>query len=300
VNYYPFHIGDYLSATRHLSWEEDAAYRRLLDTYYTNEKPLPVELRAVCRLVLAQTDAQREAVEVVLNEFFELTPDGWINHRADSEIESMRDKQIAQDEKNSHEANRLKRHRERRAEMFEMLRVVGIVPAYDVSIKELQRLVDENCNAPETRTQPLHETDSQRLSLPTPTPTPILKEEEQKTVAPSPLPEPSPKEKRFDAQAYIESLGVQAGIASDWLALRKSKKSTVTATAIDRLSAAARKAGVSLEAALATCCARGWAGFEADWLLNDKQRQQGPQGSPTSFNNRIASGAATIMRGLEQ
>lgn len=56
MNYYPFHIGDYLSATRHLSWEEDAAYRRLLDTYYTNEKPLPSELRAVCRLVLANTD----------------------------------------------------------------------------------------------------------------------------------------------------------------------------------------------------------------------------------------------------
>ena len=40
MNYYPFHIGDYLSATRHLSWEEDAAYRRLLDTYYTTEKPV--------------------------------------------------------------------------------------------------------------------------------------------------------------------------------------------------------------------------------------------------------------------
>lgn len=70
MNYYPFHIGDYLSATRHLSWEEDAAYRRLLDTYYTNEKPLPSELRAVCRLVLATTESQREAVKTVLEEFF--------------------------------------------------------------------------------------------------------------------------------------------------------------------------------------------------------------------------------------
>ena len=92
MNYYPFHIGDYLSATRHLSWEEDAAYRRLLDTYYTNEKPLPAELRAVCRLVLATTDSQREAVETVLGEFFELTPDGWINGRADAEIVAMREK----------------------------------------------------------------------------------------------------------------------------------------------------------------------------------------------------------------
>ena len=99
MNYYPFHIGDYLSATRHLSWEEDAAYRRLLDTYYTNEKPLPSELRAVCRLVLATTDSQREAVETVLGEFFELTPDGWINGRADAEIVAMRDKQQKQREK---------------------------------------------------------------------------------------------------------------------------------------------------------------------------------------------------------
>lgn len=99
MNYYPFHIGDYLSATRHLSWEEDAAYRRLLDTYYTNEKPLPAELRAVCRLVLATTDSQREAVKVVLEEFFELTPDGWRNSRADGEIAEMQVKQQKQRDK---------------------------------------------------------------------------------------------------------------------------------------------------------------------------------------------------------
>ncbi len=99
MNYYPFHIGDYLSATRHLSWEEDAAYRRLLDTYYTTEKPLPTELRAVCRLVLATSDGQREAVRVVLEEFFQLTESGWINQRADKEIEAMREKQEKQRQK---------------------------------------------------------------------------------------------------------------------------------------------------------------------------------------------------------
>lgn len=99
MNYYPFHIGDYLSATRHLSWEEDAAYRRLLDTYYTSEKPLPVDLRAVCRLVLATTETQREAVRVVLEEFFELTDEGWTNSRADAEIAEMRVKQQKQRDK---------------------------------------------------------------------------------------------------------------------------------------------------------------------------------------------------------
>ena len=69
MNYYPFHIGDYASATRHLSWEEDLAYRRLLDWCYTSEKPLPNDIAKVCRLVVATTDAQRVAVETVLSEF---------------------------------------------------------------------------------------------------------------------------------------------------------------------------------------------------------------------------------------
>lgn len=99
MNYYPFHIGDYLSATRHLSWEEDAAYRRLLDVYYTTEKPLPLDHRQACRLVLATTEPQREAVQTVLDEFFEKTEAGWINRRCDEEIVVMRDKQQKQRDK---------------------------------------------------------------------------------------------------------------------------------------------------------------------------------------------------------
>lgn len=96
MNYYPFHIGDYLSNTRHLSWEEDAAYRRLLDVYYSTEKPIPTDHRSACRLVLATTDAQREAVQVVLREFFQQTESGWINKRADAEIAIMRARQQSQ------------------------------------------------------------------------------------------------------------------------------------------------------------------------------------------------------------
>ena len=99
MNYYPFHIGDYLSATRHLSWEEDLAYRRLLDTYYVHEKPLPLDHRQVCRLVLATTEEQREAVRIVLEEFFEKTDEGWINRRADAEIAEMQARQQKQRDK---------------------------------------------------------------------------------------------------------------------------------------------------------------------------------------------------------
>lgn len=147
MNFYAFHIGDYASATRHLSWEEDCAYRRLLDVYYTREEPLPDDLRAICRLVVASTPDQRQAVEVVLHEFFHQTEAGWISPRADREIDAMRIKQSAQEEKNQHESERMRRYRERRAAMFDALRAFGVVPAWDVSMKELQRLHDATCNA---------------------------------------------------------------------------------------------------------------------------------------------------------
>lgn len=138
MNYFPFHIGDYLSATRHLSWDEDCAYRRLLDTYYTTEKPLPVDVAKVCRLVLASSEVQRAAVQTVLDEFFRLTEAGWVNSRADDEIAAMREKVQAVEEKDGHEKTRKERYRERRAFLFAFLRERDEVPAYDIGMKELQ------------------------------------------------------------------------------------------------------------------------------------------------------------------
>ncbi|MGL0786560.1 YdaU family protein [Xanthomonas translucens] len=92
MNYYEHHLGDYAQATAHLSFVEDAAYSRLLRKYYAEEKPLPADLRAVQRLVGARTDEEREAVQVVLEEFFLLEEDGWHNKRADSEIAKVQAK----------------------------------------------------------------------------------------------------------------------------------------------------------------------------------------------------------------
>lgn len=82
--HYQFHVRDYLTKTRHLSLIEDLAYRRLLDTYYTEEGPLPSDAHRCARLVAMPEHA--DAVELVLNEFFELHDDGWHNSRCDEEI----------------------------------------------------------------------------------------------------------------------------------------------------------------------------------------------------------------------
>ena len=95
MNYYKHHIGDYDSHTAHLTWLEDAAYRRLLCLYYRKEQAIPVEIDQACRLVRAVSKAEREAVATVLREFFELTDGGWVNKRCDTEIEAYQAKEQA-------------------------------------------------------------------------------------------------------------------------------------------------------------------------------------------------------------
>jgi uncharacterized protein YdaU (DUF1376 family) len=92
VRHFAHHIGDYAAATAHLSFVEDAAYHRLLRRYYQDEKPLPTELVATQRLVGARSREEREAVKNVLEEFFTLTERGWVQVRADREIEVYRSK----------------------------------------------------------------------------------------------------------------------------------------------------------------------------------------------------------------
>jgi uncharacterized protein YdaU (DUF1376 family) len=82
MNYYNFHIGDYISHTIHLSLEEDLAYRRLLDMYYDTELPIPNNIPLVSRKLRISA----EVVQIVLDEFFELTEEGFKNFRADNEI----------------------------------------------------------------------------------------------------------------------------------------------------------------------------------------------------------------------
>lgn len=93
MHYYEHHLGDYTEATSHLSFVEDAAYSRCIRKYYSTEKPLPGDIKAVQRLVGARTKEEKAAVELVLNEFFELSEDGWRNSRCDQEIARYLDKQ---------------------------------------------------------------------------------------------------------------------------------------------------------------------------------------------------------------
>lgn len=90
MNFYPFHVGDYLLRTAHLEPLEDLAYRRLLDLYYVNEQPIagtPAEVARIIRLRSAVPE-----VEGVLREFFIETPGGWQHSHCDEVIQQYQAK----------------------------------------------------------------------------------------------------------------------------------------------------------------------------------------------------------------
>ncbi|WP_287917510.1 YdaU family protein [Comamonas sp.] len=96
MNHYPHHIGDFNSATMHLTFVERALYRELLDLYYDTERPLIGDAAKLARRVRATSDELRQALDIVLEEFFIKRDDGWHNERCDIEIASYHQKQEQQ------------------------------------------------------------------------------------------------------------------------------------------------------------------------------------------------------------
>ena len=67
MHYYQFHIGDWALHTSHLTLEEEAVYRRILDFYYDTETPIPEDTSAVARRLRLGSHA--DLVPVILSEY---------------------------------------------------------------------------------------------------------------------------------------------------------------------------------------------------------------------------------------
>lgn len=213
MHYYQRHLGDYSTATPHLSMLEHGAYTKLLDYYYTSEAPIPDSLCE--RIAGASTASDRKAVRAVLEQFFTLEGGQWRSKRADEEIAAFRAKSLKA--KESAEARWMRTHSDRTANAM-------------LSVNQ----------------EPVSK-----------------KEQEQKT---------TPRA----ASSISRPDDVPDQVWQDWIDLRKAKKAKVTKTALDGIKREAAKAGLSLTQALEMCCARGWQGFNADWVAQEAR----PRGSP--------------------
>lgn len=137
-----FHIGDYAAHTKGLSPEEDIAYRRLMEKYYLDESPIPaLELPEIARLIDMRNYEQ--AVEYVLKRFFSLDDGAYTQKRIDGEIMKYHQNQEETDQKKAAEAERKRRSREERKQLFAEAKQLGIQTSIEWTNHELKFKIDE-------------------------------------------------------------------------------------------------------------------------------------------------------------
>ena len=90
--HYQKNIGDYRSATMHLSLLEHGIYNQLLDWYYLDENPLTTDNRTLFRRLSARTEEEQQAVIDVLSEMFVQSDSGWTHKRVEREVAQYRSK----------------------------------------------------------------------------------------------------------------------------------------------------------------------------------------------------------------
>lgn len=86
MNYYPRYPSHYLAATVDLTMEQDGAYTRLLDWYYSRECAIPDNKRYVIGRAIVRKE--RAAIDYVLATFFnkDLALGVWTHDRVESEL----------------------------------------------------------------------------------------------------------------------------------------------------------------------------------------------------------------------
>lgn len=97
MNYYKRHLGDYAKDAGWLSTYQHGVYTLLMDWYYANERPIPLDI--VHRLVRARSGPERVAVDEVVSAFFDVTKDPGFAHNKRADIEIA--KRVTKSEANS-------------------------------------------------------------------------------------------------------------------------------------------------------------------------------------------------------
>jgi len=231
MHFYKFHIGDYMSHTRHLSLLEDLAYRRLLDFYFLHEQP--IKHRDAARQIGMRE--HEEDVLTVLNEFFLSTDDGFVNPRANKEIQEYK----------AHQGTSAY------GAFIRDNQSLKSVVQKDVYIQHFTNgTLDTYINTLRTQDVPIMSTSS--IHDATTNHKPITTNH---------------KPKRESATSVACPPDVSQQIWNDWVALRKSKKAPITQTVLNGAIAEAKILGWPLEKFLAEWCSRGSQGLKAEWIV---------------------------------
>lgn len=248
MNYYPHHINDFNSATRHLNRLERSIYRDLIELYYETEQRLSSDLAVLCRKILARSNEEATAVEQTLNEFFIETPTGWFHSRCEDEISRYRSN-------NSQKAEAGRASAAKR-QILRQRAVNGEATHVEQTLNERSTNEQRTSNVTPTNQEPI--TNNHK---------PIIKNKAK-----------SQPDKPTD---------VSDSVWSDFLQIRKAKRSPMTETALQQIRAEADKAGIALQTALEHACARGWQGFKADWLSEAMIQKSSTHNGETAYQRKM-------------
>ena len=220
-----------------------------------HEKPISTDINAVCRLLMLR-DCSTD-VEQVLNEFFILTEQGWINSRAFEEIEQYREKSKKASE--AGKASAAKRSAKTETSSNQ-----------EHNIKNEQTFNDRSTTVqPTINQEPL-----------------TIKPIKEKII-----------KKEIDPELKKLLHDVDDSVIKDFSTLRKQKKAPISETAVNGLRREAAIAGIDLQTAIIACCQNGWQGFKADWYQKAQapppayqtRQQQAAIAARTFFGNDTAN-----------
>lgn len=85
----------------------------------------------------------------------------------------------------------------------------------------------------------------------------------------------------------LASIGVDGQLAQDFISLRKQKKAAITETAIKGICREASKANLTPMEAIQICCERGWAGFKAEWVMEQSKKSNNVQDARLEVARKI-------------
>ncbi len=86
MHYYKFNIADYRKDTGHLSTIEHGIYRQLIDWYYLDETPIPLETQVVSRRLRLASDVEILSLKNVLSDYFKESKSGYVHKRIEVDI----------------------------------------------------------------------------------------------------------------------------------------------------------------------------------------------------------------------
>ena len=265
MNHYPHHIGDYRSATAHLSNEEDLAYRRMIETYYDTETALTTDVPALARRLRVSIDA----IQTVLNDFFTLAPHGWVHERCEVELDAYRER--VEKASQAGKASAARR---------------GNKPPLkpEQALNDRSTDVEQPLNTGSTTVE--HSLNGSQLTI----------NHKPLTINQEPKEEKAPRKR--DATPSMPD-GVEPAVWQDWLTLRAKKRAPVTTTVVTAAQAEAVKAGLTFTEFLRVWCIRGSQGLQAEWLRPNETGHRGTNGDGlTPYQREMAQRVHEATGGL--